>query len=44
MEYGTYSEYMGDSIPYLLSLNPEYQFYLRQRYVFDNSRTVLYAV
>ena len=44
MEYGTYSQYTADTIPYLLKLNSEYRFYLRQMHTFDNSRTILYAV
>lgn len=44
MEYGTHSEYIGNVIPFLRSINGEYKFYLRQRNTFGNSRTILYAV
>lgn len=44
MEYGTHSEYMAETIPYLKKLNPEYKFYLRQRYTFNNNRMILYVM
>lgn len=43
MECGTHSEYIGNVIPFLRSIE-EYKFYLRQRNIFGNSKTILYAV
>lgn len=44
MEFGTYSKYMADTIPYLKKLHSEYRFYLRQMRTFHNSRTILYVI
>ena len=44
MEYGTHSEYMADTIPFMHRMNSKYKFYLRQMYSGDNSRTFLYVV
>ncbi len=44
MEYGTYSKYMAETIPYLRRLHSDYKFYLRQMWTFHNSRTILYVV
>ncbi len=44
MEYATHSKHIGDIIPYLHSLNNKYKFYLRQKLLTGNSRTVLYVV
>ena len=44
MEYGTYSKYMADTIPYLKSLNKDYKFYIRQIPSFNNNRTFLYCI
>lgn len=44
MEYGTCSEFIAETIPYLYSIGANYKFYLRQRESFGNSRTCLYAI
>ena len=44
MEFGTYSQYMFETIPYLKGLNPQYSFYIRQLHIFNNSRTILYVI
>lgn len=44
MEYGTHSEHISDIIPRIKKLRNDYKFFLRQKTVYDNSRTVLYAV
>lgn len=44
LEFGTHSSHIADMVPFLSELNPNYKFYLRQKRVFDNSRTVLYVV
>lgn len=44
MEYGTHSKYISGMIPLLRQLRPDYKFFLRQRSVFGNSRTVLFVV
>lgn len=43
MEYGTHSEYISSMIPLLKRLRPDYKFFLRQRTVLGNSRTVLFV-
>ncbi len=44
LEYGTFKNHILD-IPFLLKdLNPEYHFYLRQKKVFGDCKTILYCI
>lgn len=44
LEYGVRPSYLVDEIKYLKELAAEYQFYLRQKNIYGDTKTILYAI
>lgn len=44
MEYGSKPEYILEQIEYLKKLRSDYKFYFRQKKIFYDSKTILYAI
>ena len=44
LEYGVRPDYLIDEVKYLNSLGVGYRFYLRQKNIYGDTKTILYAI